>query len=377
MYPPPTGPALTAEQARALDDTYLGSDPLEYFRSRIASLLSWDETAPTPERTAPDRPPGKMRAQFNEYMQRPAADGPFKVADVRSQIAADAFSLRHHAAEALLRLACARLDPPATDGPRCLWADVSTGPTQVGDLLTRLGAVAQLPDASDRLLQVLVKPDARDTALSDPHIVSACNVVVEWLEYAKQLLRPAEIDRQAAHNKVKHGLAVRARSDMLVMFSEKGPSADGTVARSDLEGPTVRNILDHQVLEFLARAPKADGHAQGLEATQLRIRPSAVLVDAYMLAKAHALMFYVAALEHFDGRQDLPDHHTAPPFPGYQVGGPNPRNVDAHAPLGLRFPLTSPPGGGPLKRDAGIGFREYFQVLHIDYEGGTTARVVD
>ncbi len=40
MYPPPDGQDLTEEQALELDDTFLASDPFQYFTSRIASLLS-------------------------------------------------------------------------------------------------------------------------------------------------------------------------------------------------------------------------------------------------------------------------------------------------------------------------------------------------
>jgi hypothetical protein len=43
----------------------------------------------------------------------------------------------------------------------------------------------------------------------------------------------------------------------------------------------------------------------------------------------------------------------------------------------MRFPLTTPPGGGPAKRSAGIGFREYFQTLHIDYSDRIKGRLVD
>jgi hypothetical protein len=49
MYPPPSGTELTVDQAREPDDT-LSSDPFQYFRSRIASLMAWQETAPVGDR---------------------------------------------------------------------------------------------------------------------------------------------------------------------------------------------------------------------------------------------------------------------------------------------------------------------------------------
>jgi hypothetical protein len=182
-----------------------------------------------------------------------------------------------------------------------------------------------------------------DRIPSSPKIVDACNVFVEWLGYAARLLSPAEIDLQAGHNKVKHGLAVRARSDMRVTFLTTPPNADGSVPLSALTGPDAIDIFDQPVLELLARGPKVDGHRQGLEITQLRLKPSALLAEAYMLAMAHGALFHVAAVEHFKDRDDLSEYQVPPPFPGYPVGGPRPKNIDAHAPLGMRFPLTTPP----------------------------------
>jgi hypothetical protein len=137
------------------------------------------------------------------------------------------------------------------------------------------------------------------------------------------------------------------------------------------------DIFDQPLLEFLAHGPKVDGHRQGLELTQLRLRPSAVLADAFMLAMTHGAMFYVAAVEHFAGREDLREHLSPPSFPGYPVGGPRPMHIDAKSSLGMRFPLTTPPGGGPPAREPGIGFRSYFQALHIDYNNRVSGVVVD
>jgi hypothetical protein len=377
MYPPPVGEDLTADQARELDDTFLASDPFQYFRSRIASLLAWQESAPISEATIADAEPGSPRAEFNRYLQRPAVDGPFKDQDVQAQVAADALAVRHHAAEALLRLASARLAPSPRAGAPCLWAEIASGATQIAEVIERLNASAQEPDPGERMLRALVEPEARKTARSSAEIVDACNVFVDWLGYAAGLLSPAEIDMHAGHNKVKHGLAVRARSDMRVTFLTTPPNEDGTIPLSAFTAADAIDIFDQPVLELLARGPKVDGHRQGLEITQLRLKPSALLADAYMLAMTHAAMFHVAAAEHFAGRDALSEHLGPPPFPGYPVGGPRPKNIDANAPVGMRFPLTTPPGGGPTKREAGIGFRERFQVIHVDYANRSSGRVVD
>src|SRR5680860_1774109 len=75
MYPPPDGQDLTEEQALELDDTFLASDPFQYFSSRIASLLAWHESAPVSDAPLPEPEPASIRADFHQYLQRPAADG--------------------------------------------------------------------------------------------------------------------------------------------------------------------------------------------------------------------------------------------------------------------------------------------------------------
>jgi hypothetical protein len=163
----------------------------------------------------------------------------------------------------------------------------------------------------------------------------------------------------------RHGLAVRARSDMLMVFTAEGPSAEGTIPKSAVASPQALSILDHQLLEFLAKVPKVIGHPQGLEVTQLRLRPSVVLAESHMFAMAHALMFYVAAAEQFDGRDDLPDHHTTPTFPGYSSTVPTPTTLTLTRRLGCvshsrRYRAADPAGrsryripcqfSGPLHR---------------------------
>lgn len=377
MYPPPAGQDLSEEQARELDDTFLSSDPFQYFCSRIASLLIWQETAPVSEAASSEPDPGSIRAEFNEYLQRPALDGRFKDLDVHAQIAADALAVRHHAAEALLRLACARLAPEPLGGVRCLWAEIASGPTQIRDVVVRLNANSEQPNPGERMLGALVPPDLLETARSNADVVDACNVFVAWLGHAATLLIPAEIDLQAGHNKVKHGLAVRARSDMRVTFVTTPPNEDGSVPLSAFTADDSIDIFDQPVLELLARGPKVDGHRQGLEVTQLRLKPAALLADAYMLAMAHGALFHGASVEHFAGRDDLREHHVVPAFPGYPVGGPTPENIDAKSPLGMRFPLTTPPSGGAVRREAGIGFRDRFQIIHVDYDNRASGYVVD
>ena len=122
-------------------------------------------------------------------------------------------------------------------------------------------------------------------------------------------------------------------------------------------------IFDCPVLDVLAKAPKVDGNPQGLEVTQLRVDVPVVLAEAYMIAWTHGPMFHVAASTHFRGREDLPTNVHAPAHPSYRVFRQYPDDIAADAPVGMRFPLTTPPGGGPLKRPMGIGFSEDFIAL--------------
>jgi hypothetical protein len=376
MYPPPAGEHLTSEQARELDDTFLSSDPFGYFRSRIASLLAWQENAPVGDSPLPTAVAGDIRAEFNHFLRRPAADGPFRDLDVHAQVAADALSLRHHAAEALVRLTCARLAPVSLAGAPCLWVQIVDGPRWASDVSQRLSDFSSSTDAGERMLRALVPPDELEAAQSSAEVVDAANVMVSWLQYAVDLLTPAEIDLQAAHNKVKHGLAVRARADMRITFSTRGPNDSGEVPLSALSGDGAIDIFDQPVLELLAHAPAAGRRRGGLEATQVRIKPSAVLAETFMMAMMHGALFHVAAAEHFAGREDLREHHLIPAHPGWPVGGPRPEHIDAGASLGMRHALTTPGDGSP-PRPTGIGFRDGFLEMAVNYEGRMQGRVVD
>ena len=134
-------------------------------------------------------------------------------------------------------------------------------------------------------------------------------------------------------------------------------------------------IFDCPVLDVLAEAPKVDGHKQGLEVTQLRVDVPAVLAEAYMIAWTHGAMFHVAASMHFRGREDLPEDVRAPAHRSYPVNGRRPDDIAADAPVGMRFPLTTPPGGGPLKRPMGIGFRNRFIGFGLSGEAGHDLRL--
>lgn len=362
MYPPPAGPDLTAEQCQELDDTFLSSDPYGYFSARIGMMLRWAESDVDSDEhplaaSAEQQHAIETRGRFARLLGRPVGFVPeTSPRSIATQVATDAYALRHHAAESLVRLTAA-LSQRTNVAESCVWEALSAGRNQLDQVVSQLREQDLQSGMTERL-------------------ASASNVFADWLQFAIDLLVGHELQLNAAHNKVKHGLSVRARDDLKVSFVTTPPSADGTIPVGVLTGPDAVDIFDRPVIEILAQAPKVDGHRQGLELTQLRVDVPAILAEAYMIAWAHGTMFHVAATKHFEGRVDLPDYLGAPAHPGYPVGGPHPDHVSGKAPVGMRFPLTTPPGGGPARRPAGIAFRDSFIPLIFTGSAMRNVRVV-
>ena len=367
MYPPPTGTRLSAEQRRALDDTFLSSDPFGYFSARIRMLLEWADASNTHEDEGPttsgDRaaPTGAVLTRFSSLLGAPKGVMPSaSPRTVTTQVATDAYAVRHHAAESLVRLTGVLLARDEST-ESSVWEDLTKSPNRISDVIDQIRTHLQ-PDDPMTLARLVLCASDIENGVNDV-LVSAYNVFADWLQFAIDLLTAHELRLDAAHNKVKHGLAVRAHDDLALWVTTTPPNADGTYPVSALSGPAAVPIFDCPVLDVLAEAPKVDGHKQGLEVTQLRVDVPAVLAEAYMIAWTHGAMFHVAASTHFRGREDLPEDVRAPAHPSYPVNGRRPDNIAADAPVGMRFPLTTPPGGGPLKRPMGIGFREGFIAL--------------
>lgn len=380
MYPPPAGPDLTAEQRQELDDTFLSSDPFGYFSARIGMVLGWAESGDNSDElstiAAPDQQHvTETRERFARFLGRPASflseTSPRSIA---TQVATDAYALRHHAAESLVRLTTA-LSQRTNVVESCAWETLSVGPNQLNQVVGQLRESFSSTEAPIQFARLVLRKQDLHGGITE-ELASASNVFADWLEFAIDLLMGHELQLNAAHNKVKHGLSVRARDDLKVSVVTTPPSADGTIPVGALTGPDVVDIFDRPVIEVLAQAPKVDGHRQGLELTQLRVDVPAVLAEAYMVAWAHGAMFHVAATKHFRGRADLPDHVRAPAHPGYPIGGPHPDHISSKAPVGMRFPLTTPPGGGPPKRSAGIAFRDSFIPLKFTGSAMHNVRVV-
>jgi hypothetical protein len=101
---------------------------------------------------------------------------------------------------------------------------------------------------------------------------------------AIDLLGPAQIDTQAANNKVKHGLAVRARSVCGVTFVDQRPNDDGSMPLSAFTADGATDILISRSLSHSLKDRGAGGHRQGLELTQIHLKMSAILEEAFMFA---------------------------------------------------------------------------------------------
>ncbi|MCC9205969.1 hypothetical protein [Arthrobacter sp. zg-Y769] len=361
MYPPPSGSELTAEQRQELDDTFLSSDPHAYFSARIGMLLQWADCGEDSRENSMGQRGGEQRTAggFARLLGQP--DGFFpqtSQGSITPQIATDAYALRHHAAESLVRLTAA-LSSQMEEAESCVWETLSTGKNQLEDVVKQLRGSFSSEEALEKFADLVLRRQDLQGGMTE-QLASAVSVFADWLDFAIALLVGHELQLNAAHNKVKHGLSVRARNDLKVSFSTTPPSADGTIPISALTGPDAIDVFDRPVIEVLATAPKIDGHKQGLELTQLTVDVPAVLAETYMIVWVHGAMFHVAAARHFDGRLDLPDDLYEPLYPGYPIGGPRPNDISTKAPVGMRFPLTTPPGGGPVQRPAGIAYRDLF-----------------
>lgn len=303
--------------------------------------------------------PADSLGRFSRLLGRPEGFIPeTSPRSISTQVATDAYALRHHAAESLVRLTAA-LSQRTSVGNSCVWEALSTGPNQLAQVVDQIRESFSSEEASIHFARLVVREQDLQSGMTE-QLASASNVFADWLNFAIALLMGHELQLNAAHNKVKHGLSVRARDNLKVSFSTTPPNADGTIPLSALTGPNAVDIFDRPVIEVLARAPKVDGHPQGLELTQLRVDVPVVLAEAYMIAWAHGAMFHVAAAKHFAGRSHPPKYLTAPAHPGYPVGGPHPDHVSGKAPVGMRFPLTTPPGGEPTRRPPGLAFRDVF-----------------
>jgi hypothetical protein len=164
-------------------------------------------------------------------------------------------------------------------------------------------------------------------------------LMADWLGHALRLLARDDIDVNAAHNKLKHGLAVRSRDDLRVAFIRQAPE-DGTVPLSAFTSPDAVDLIDSGSLDYLSRPRARNGRKQGMEVTTLRLSPATLLAETWMMALTYGAMFHVAAARHFGARAEVQ-------FPGYPDVplGPTPDQLLRDSVIGIRHPVTTPPMG--------------------------------
>lgn len=369
MFTPPDGPVLTASSARELDDSYFQSRPFGYFSSRIDSLVKATQSTVTGDNQGLG---ADVLAALGETSLGGLLD--FDQSDRTLQVATDAFALRHHAAESVVRLYHGLTVGTATQGSvPCVWAAIAEGPTRTVDLVSTAQEHLLSPQGHEGFWKIVfpealvAEVPAEEQSLAD----QALNVVGDWLVHAMNLLVRSDINVNAAHNKVKHGLAVRARGDLRLTFSTQAPDLDGNVALSGLSGEKAADIFDGITLDYLARPPKVGDRKQGLEVSSLRLDPATLLAETWLMIIAHSAIFHVAASKHFASREV-----SFQAFPRLPLG-PTPAHLLGEAVVGMRFPVTTPPDGGPLDRKTGVAFRTSFVPLNVNVARKFSGKLVD
>lgn len=350
---------LSEGRAEALDDEFFLSHPAAYFASRISSLLTAERSVAVP--TPADEP------EFFDALGLTKTDQllVFEEQDRRLQVAVEALSLRHQAAEALLRFmyAVTAAKPNEGDAPST-WLAIADSPNALIDVVQK--TVAALGADEELFLRCLFTPGTR----VDENVAAAAETAVAWVNHASSLLTGDELSVNAAHNKVKHGLAVRARGDVRIELITTPPDELGQIPVSAFgEGKSVP-IFDRPMLTYLSRPhvrPK-----QGLEAISLRVDVPVVLAEAWMIANVYAAMFHARAKRHFG--DEMPE--GVAPYPTLAIGR-LPEQVIGGRPLGYREAVTLPPDGTTEPRKSGLFFHGSFIPMDIDYDSKVEGVVVD
>lgn len=215
--------------------------------------------------------------------------------------------------------------------------------------------------------------------------VQAVQTAAAWLLRSADLLVSGELDVNAAHNKVKHGLAVRPRDDLRGLFSLVGPSDDDTLPLSATTGSSAMDIFTRTTMQFLSRPPQGGARTANLELTTLELVPERLLAEAWMISSVFGAMFHHAALAHLTRHPTSDDDPKAGPLRKRPtVGdaprlplGPRPDQMLEERVLGLRTPFTTRTDG-TAGRDTALVFENGVVVtLQVDVSNARTVTIVD
>jgi len=361
-----------------LDDQFFTSDPFAYIRGRIRALLSDEE--PIGQGPLSDEFSRLLGPSSRLYLERDAPSAAIRVA-------LDAFSLRHHVAESLVRFLHVLLHHKPGQSK---WVELIDAPHLTLDVLRANSTVLNAQDDSGK---AMLKAALRGSALagngfaaaqeadassdiaesqepSEHEWMQSLDTHLSWLNYAIALLTQPSPDLNAAHNKFKHGMGVRPQDDVLTTLMLDPPNPDGSVNLSSMVGERAIAIFDGVTVEYLSRASRRSG----LEATQISMSPGPTLVETAAMAHTLSLLFHNAAVRNFVGRAPRAGR-AIPAHPGILVNGPRPGQMRGRRPFALRFPLTTP------VREGGDGLAEMFwtdgTVNALSFGERTTATIVD
>lgn len=350
---------LSKSHAKVLDDEFFLSHPAAYFASRISSLLATEHSAAAA--TPGDEP------EFFAALGLSKTDSllAFDEQDRRLQVAVEALSLRHQAAEALLRFmyAVTAAKPKEGDAPST-WLLIADSPNALIDVVQK--TMAAVDSDEELFLRCLFTPGTR----VDEKVAAAAETAVAWVNHASSLLTGDELSVNAAHNKVKHGLAVSARGDVRIELVTTAPDDLGQIPVSSFGDGKSMPIFDRPMLTYLSR-PHAKPK-QGLEGISLRVDVPVVLAEAWMIANVYAAMFHARARRHFG--DDLPE--GVAPYPTLAIGR-LPEHVIGGRPLGYREAVTLPPDGTTAPRKSGLFFHGSFIPMDVDYDSKVSGVVVE
>lgn len=351
----PEGPNLTAAQAKTLDDEFFAARPLAYFAARITALLDASDAAGTPRAGTHD--------SFLAALGLPKTTTELldhTESDRELQVAIDALAVRHHVAEALVRL----LHATATANATSIWAAIADGPST---LHIATDALAKELREDQTLFSRAFVPEETPASAE---LEGAFDIAWKWVLHAIRLLTDNELTVNAAHNKLKHGLAVRARSDVRIeLLPGIGPDEIGNIPVSAFQDGRSIPLFDRPMLTYLAR-PFAKPR-QGLELTSLRIEVPIVLAETWMMAVVYGAVFHVAARRHFGERTE-----EIAPYPPLHTG-PSPEQVNGGRVRGYRGVVTLPPDKTTEPRQSGVFFADSFLPMTIDFDNIIHGTVVD
>lgn len=306
VYPTSESSDLTPEQLARLDDTLFESNADSYWRARIDALLR--EPAPVDYGVAlASEVTGHGLDERMLSMTEPTQ------AERELQRALDAFALRHHLAESLVRIVHAVLTGWETSGSS-IWASLTSNRDDGHALVKALrdfearGEIPAnlfMPAADVRALPAEPPADVRD----------AVRMHWRWVRRAMGLLVSDGLDANVGNNKLKHGFAVRPRNDLRVSFMTAPPNPDGSIPLSAIKSGA--SLVDARAIEFLERLPPRHDHAGSWEITVLNLRPAPLLAEALALSTVWASVFASAAADRFVGRNKVGPRH-----PGLVLGPP-------------------------------------------------------